>query len=563
MKLEKEEKEIIYFLEKIRKMLKILLNISNKKKSLYRPLLIEVDELNQLYETAALKRVFQKKKIEITINQFKTLAKKTEKLIHRQIKVLPQEYNWIEKNDEILNELRNRFISSLRGEDKLVEEEFLTECKEVIGYILTNLKQRYSAWKRTLEELSRYEQISTKLQENIRIESIAKEWAAGSPSALISEEIVFFEKSIEHVNKLIEKTSYLIKQHEEFEEYKKIFNPEELRIIGEQAHELRIWEKDRHVKEILKKERRFGSISINKLVLIHVTPAFPDKGIIRPTYHFKNFLKGFLLKRPRISIHFALNSLVQERHNWGEGVWVDADKTGRISNCSTKEVQGSIKYAILIPLTDIIDRLVTLRQDDSWIHGSYRLTPRCDIIGKSKYINEYKHRGGAAHIIEIPDNSDIREVVVHVMSQKGYEPMKLGQWNWIESLEKEKYSDENKGRDTYGSLEEVEQRHNLTSNEIHFASTLAEIENLFASMYQYIMKDENNPSYGGGWKRLAEHADSFKSQISVDLVKIKELIKSRSDTNISPEEKEALLYLEKRLKKTHNMLSRLKARYAK
>ncbi len=77
------------------------------------------------------------------------------------------------------------------------------------------------------------------------------------------------------------------------------------------------------------------------------------------------------------------------------------------------------------------------------------------------------------------------------------------------------------------------------------------------------MKDGDKPVYGGGWKRLARGTDYYKKLALELLLKLRQVRKQRSRRHIAPEEKEAFQYLEKRLKRTYRILSKLEKRYKK
>lgn len=163
------------------------------------------------------------------------------------------------------------------------------------------------------------------------------------------------------------------------------------------------------------------------LIAIHQTNQFPENGILRPTGHFllnmfnssnsKKIIEDLQLKYPRITIHFTLNYPV--KGVVARGQWI--------------EWQG--KYAVLIPVEDIINRIICLHPVDTWIIGALELLSSAEILmNEEEYFRQaevWHASAGRAKIIPFPNNLTTHKAVEARIRKKGYNLTEGGDHNWF------------------------------------------------------------------------------------------------------------------------------------
>ena len=96
------------------------------------------------------------------------------------------------------------------------------------------------------------------------------------------------------------------------------------------------------------------------MVAVHLTNYFPENGVIRTSGDAKRIQVGSeFVYAPRETLHFSLNG--------GVGGHLSGDWSG-------------CKYAILIPLELIFDRIYSLASEDTYILGNLTLPKSSEII---------------------------------------------------------------------------------------------------------------------------------------------------------------------------------------
>jgi hypothetical protein len=111
---------------------------------------------------------------------------------------------------------------------------------------------------------------------------------------------------------------------------------------------------------------------------------------------------------PRETIHFSFNGPVGG-HMYGN--WDDT------------------KFAILVPVPSIIDRIVNISPQDAFILGELKLPKGSEIVGRSKDMSG-KDFGNAKPIF-IDDTEKPHEAAIKRIKEKGYVPMRIGMWSWV------------------------------------------------------------------------------------------------------------------------------------
>jgi len=164
---------------------------------------------------------------------------------------------------------------------------------------------------------------------------------------------------------------------------------------------------------------------IENLIAVRLTEQFPYDGIARPASKglvmrltLKTKIKGIIhdlrTTYPRYTLHFALNHAVA-KHAGG-------DWSGR-------------QFAILVPLKDVIGRIINLSPIDAWVLGDLQLPANAEIMmrkslysgletGKTELKEKRKaywekHSGGIS-IITFDDNIPIHKAVGNRIKEKGY-----------------------------------------------------------------------------------------------------------------------------------------------
>lgn len=165
------------------------------------------------------------------------------------------------------------------------------------------------------------------------------------------------------------------------------------------------------------------------LIAVHQTNHFPRSGKIKPAGHFlldlfasrnsQKIIQDLKLKYPRLTIHFTLNYPVEGVAAHGQ--WVTWEG----------------KYAVLIPVKDIIGRIACLNPVDTWIIGELKLPASAEILMPEDeyYVNpqDWQALAGKASVIPYPRGEKIQEAVRKRISKKGYKVTSGGDHGWYES----------------------------------------------------------------------------------------------------------------------------------
>lgn len=206
-------------------------------------------------------------------------------------------------------------------------------------------------------------------------------------------------------------------------------NEQEIRIINFlRKEELSLEQKAKRLEFIVE------HLNPRALIAVRQTDTFPENGIIKPTGGFllnlsgmdipgspnkEKLIQDLQLRHPRITIHFTLNYPIK----------------GVVSHGQWIEWNG--KYAILIPVEDLINRVICLNPVDTWIIGSLELPSSAEILIKEEeYFSQaevWHANAGKAKIIPCPDNLTIHEAVELRIKKKGYNLTEGGDRNWFET----------------------------------------------------------------------------------------------------------------------------------
>ncbi len=164
------------------------------------------------------------------------------------------------------------------------------------------------------------------------------------------------------------------------------------------------------------------------LIAVHQTNHFPKGGKLKPTGHFllnlfesgntKKIIEDLQLKYPRMTVHFTLNYPVEGVAAHGQ--WVTWEG----------------KYAVLIPIKDIIGRIVCLNPVDTWIIGELKLPVSAEILMPENEYNvnpkDWQALAGKAEVIPYPPNEKIHEAVRKRIAKRGYKVTFGGDHGWYE-----------------------------------------------------------------------------------------------------------------------------------
>ncbi len=165
------------------------------------------------------------------------------------------------------------------------------------------------------------------------------------------------------------------------------------------------------------------------LIAVHQTNYFPQKGIILPNGHgllslyqntsARNIINDLQLKYPRMTVHFTLNYPVEGVSS--KGSWITWDA----------------KYAVLVPVKDIITRVVCLNPVDTWVIGKIALPKSAEIIIREDEYNvnpkSWITLAGKAKIITFPQNKKLADFIKYRIVEKGYTTTIAGDHGWYES----------------------------------------------------------------------------------------------------------------------------------
>lgn len=195
------------------------------------------------------------------------------------------------------------------------------------------------------------------------------------------------------------------------------------------------------------------------LVLVHLTDAFPEDGIIRPTSYYRPEVLRF-------SLHFSVNDPVVEEAQYGVGNWERR------------------RYAILIPFDKVMDRIEQFSPGDTIVMDELELPEGSLILaGNVAHLpKDTKKAGKAETAIENfgKTGQDLRLAVYRGILSQGYCPLEQGSHeNWINWFP------------DYGVLNAFTTKHNIrygTGHWYHWSHDLERISGKFLWA-----KDDDDP----------------------------------------------------------------------
>lgn len=190
-----------------------------------------------------------------------------------------------------------------------------------------------------------------------------------------------------------------------------VLTPQELKDAESALELVEQWEEKRTklIQQAAAKESKGKILNFNALIAVHLTDYFPEKGVIKPLGQATLLRFGTADKAlPRQTIHFSLNGSVSA-HLYGD--WTNK------------------KYAILLPLDLITNRIYCLNPADTYIVGSLGLPKGTEILGKAEDLRGKS--GGLATLIPIGESEGLDKAVWRRIAEKGYIPFAIGGWGWF------------------------------------------------------------------------------------------------------------------------------------
>ncbi len=189
-----------------------------------------------------------------------------------------------------------------------------------------------------------------------------------------------------------------------------VLTPQELKDAERALELIEQWEEKRTklIQQAAAKESKGKILNFNALIAVHLTDYFPEKGIILPLGQATLLRFGTADKTlPRQTIHFSLNGAVSANSG---GEWTNK------------------KYAILIPLHLMVNRIYCLNSADTYIVGSLDLPKSTEILGREDDLRG--KNGGLATSIPISKNEGLDKAVQRRIAEKGYVPISIGGSGW-------------------------------------------------------------------------------------------------------------------------------------
>lgn len=168
------------------------------------------------------------------------------------------------------------------------------------------------------------------------------------------------------------------------------------------------------------------NLELGDLIAVHLTDTFPEDGILRTRFSYDPSII-------RDTIHFSINGSVGS-HMYG--------------NWDNK------RYAILVPLERIKDRIVNYNPVDTFILGDLELSESswilsnflgfdkeklersgnatCGIVSNSPPIKYYTKDSYSGKLKEqVRGTYGFRKGIYEAIINEGYCPMEVGMWNWV------------------------------------------------------------------------------------------------------------------------------------
>ncbi|NQV91229.1 hypothetical protein HQ489_02035 [Candidatus Woesearchaeota archaeon] len=296
------------------------------------------------------------------------------------------------------------------------------------------------------------------------------------------------------------------------------------------------WEEKRRELLLKSQEQRFAlknKLNLKNMIAVHLTNYFPKGGVITTKASHEIDYEGKKIKFPRHSIHFSLNSPVSS-HMYGD--WDGA------------------KFAILIPLNKIANRIVTLNPVDTWVIGKLKLPPGSFIMGSANALR----RKFISGVKLIPVEEDLHQAVKDFITQKGLPVSNIGMWGWSFDAENLELATRlvTGGLNPLGSFDGGDL--DKLSRDLgygvgtHTGSLFSNIESVFQAVINSLTSEK--------FAMSEEQAISVNNQIDNYLDQLKEFIDKREKTGLSTAERSALENIEKVLKHCKEELKLIKHR---
>jgi hypothetical protein len=152
-------------------------------------------------------------------------------------------------------------------------------------------------------------------------------------------------------DKLIDEAKRILSEKEEIKTYFNKNDLEELRSLIQVISKQEKYKFDRMKTLLTEKRAITDNLGLHQFIAVHLTDTFPLKGILKPGGQFE--------ATGRNTLHFSINAPVAS-HELGS--WAGK------------------RFAVLIPLEKIIDRIINLLPQDSWIFGDLVLPPGSEIL---------------------------------------------------------------------------------------------------------------------------------------------------------------------------------------
>ena len=163
-------------------------------------------------------------------------------------------------------------------------------------------------------------------------------------------------------------------------------------------------------EEALRQQAALGKrLNIDALMAVHLTNYFPQGGVLKPVgISIKLPVGSHEVYFPRETIHFALNGPVGS-HMYGE--W---------EGC---------KFAILIPLRLIFERIVVLSPQDTFLIGELKLPRGTEIVGATTDLQ--RKNAGAAALIPLTLGEDTFQGTRRRLKEKNYIVATIAKDGWL------------------------------------------------------------------------------------------------------------------------------------
>ncbi len=498
-----------------------LLELNNKKKKVEK---IE-EKINQksktikfLFSNHINKKENQKEEILKTINTREKESKEKLKIIlEKTLKEIKIEKIKIYDDLEFKKYTEEKLLSKINlGPEKYAVEELIK--KETQQF--KSLIQLQNNFQKTIEkELEQMNKLFSKINyENDLNELINHLNEERSIIATIKQILNLLKEEYKLNKKEGERIS-----SSESKKLKELNLKQDILLYSKELGEL--LKKDVHKTEVvinyLNKQRRIRSeLNIKSLIAVHITEYLPKKGIISTL----GSVRG--TKYTRETVHFTLNGAVGD-HGYGK-------------------FKG--KFAILIPLNKIIDRIINIAPMDSFTLGTVKIPSEGEILypynPEKDNPEELKHKIrkqiGNLNIILYDRNKDLRkEIVPKRIREKGYSVTSIGTWGWtainnIPEEIKKKFTGLKGSENFYEFGKQIEKTAMPHSN-----TGWSKIEKMINILINEITINETN-------KKDSEN-DHYKSYIRA--VVIKDIVKTVFRTIKGKEEEIATKRLIKRIEK--------------